>query len=254
MVPHSIATVSLATATLPRLSRMAADGDLRAVGRQVADTTRTALALVVPFALLLPAIALPLANVVWGYAAASSTYGDFATSMTLFAPGLVFFTVHYLMLRGFYALERTRTVFWVQCLIALVNITLALAVTRAVGPQDTAPGLVVAYGGSYAVGAVASYLLLRRVVGGLDTRRTVRFAVRLLIAATLAGGAAWGWRRLLEQVWATGDGKGQAVVLLATTGTLDLVVLLLAARAMRITEVTEVVAMVTGRLRGRRQV
>ena len=73
MVPHSIATVSLATATLPRLSAFAADGDLAGVARQVASTTRTALALIVPFALLLPVVALPLSDIVWGYAAAAET-------------------------------------------------------------------------------------------------------------------------------------------------------------------------------------
>jgi putative peptidoglycan lipid II flippase len=249
MVPHAIATVSLATATLPRLSRSAADGDLAAVGRQVAATTRTALALVLPFALLLPAVALPLSNVVWGYAAASETYADFAVSLTLFAPGLVFFTVHYLALRGFYALERTRTVFWVQCVIAAANITLALLVTAQVGPTDTAPGLVVAYGGAYAVGALLSYQLLRRLLGGLETPVLVRFLVRMLIAAGLAGAAAWGWRLLLDAVWETGDGKVQALVLLATTGAVDLAVLLLCARAMRIAELNEVVALVGSRLR-----
>ena len=249
MVPHSIATVSLATAVLPRLSRAAADEDLPRLADQVAATTRTALALILPFALLLPAIALPLANVVFRYGAASGTYADFATSMALFAPGLVFFTVHYLMLRGFYALERTRTVFWVQCVIAATNIALALLVTSQVGPQDTAPGLVVAYGGSYAVGAISSYLLLRSVLGGLDTPRLVRFCVRMLIAALLASGAAWLVRVGVLAVWPLGDGKVQALVLLALMGLADLLVLLGAARAMRITEVTEVTELVTSRLR-----
>ena len=96
----------------------------------MAATTRTALALILPFAaVLLPVIALPLSNIVWGYAAASETYRDFAVSLALFAPGLVFFTVHYLMLRGFYSLERNRTVFWVQCVIAATNIALAVLVT-----------------------------------------------------------------------------------------------------------------------------
>jgi putative peptidoglycan lipid II flippase len=249
MVPHAIATVSLATATLPRLSRLAADSDLSGVARQVSDTMRTALALILPFAVLLPAIALPLSNVVWGYAAASETYSDFAVSLALFAPGLVFFTVHYLVLRGFYALEQTRTVFWVQCVIGTVNVALALAVTGVVGPEETAPGLVLAYGGAYAVGATVSYQLLRGTLGGLRTPVLVRFLVRMLIAAGLAGAAAWGWRLMLDAVWETGDGKAQAVVLLATTGLVDVAVLLLCARAMRITEVTEVVAAVTGRLR-----
>jgi putative peptidoglycan lipid II flippase len=251
MVPHSIATVSLATATLPRLSRSAADDDLPAVARQVAATTRTALALILPFAFLLPAVALPLSNIVWGYAAAAETYRDFATSLALFAPGLVFFTVHYLMLRGFYSLERTRTVFWVQCVIAATNIAVALAVTSQVGPRDTAPGLVAAYVAAYAVGAAVSYQLLRRLLGGLETPVLVRFLVRMGLAAGIAGAAAWGWRALLDAWWETGDGKAQALVLLGSTGLVDLVVLLLLARLMRIQEVNEVVALVTSRIRRR---
>jgi len=249
MVPHSIATVSLATAVLPRLSRAAADGDLRRLADQVASTTRTALALILPFALLLPVVALPVANVVFRYGAASRTYSDFAVSLALFAPGLVFFTVHYLMLRGFYALERTRTVFWVQCVIAATNIALAVLVTSRVDPQDTAPGLVLAYAGSYAVGALSSYLLLRSILHGLETPRLVRFGVRMLIAGGLAAGAAWAFRAGLLMLWPLGDGKVQALVLLLGAALVDLVVLLLAARAMRIREVTEVVALVTSRLR-----
>jgi putative peptidoglycan lipid II flippase len=248
MVPHAIVTVSLATATLPRLAAYAADGDLPAVGRQVADTTRTALGMIVPFAFLLPAIALPLSNIVWGYAAASRTYRDFAVSLALFAPGLVLFTVHYLMLRGFYALERTRTVFWVQCGVAGTNIVLALLVTSHVGPAATAPGLVTAYTGSYAVGAVTSYLLLRHLLGGLETPTLVRFLVRIGVAGGLAGLAAWGWRWLLSEVWTTGDGKVQALTLVLSTCAVDLVVLLLVARALRITEHGEVVGLLRRRL------
>ena len=48
MVPHAIATVSLATAMLPRLSAYAADHDLSALGRGVGSTLRTAYALIHP--------------------------------------------------------------------------------------------------------------------------------------------------------------------------------------------------------------
>ena len=81
------------------------------------------------------------------------------------SPGLVLFTTHYLMLRGFYALERTRTVFWVQCVIAGTNIVLAVALAQAASPGRTAAGLVLAYCGAYLVGAFGSYLLLRHVLG-----------------------------------------------------------------------------------------
>ncbi len=79
------------------------------------------------------------------------------------------FTTHYMMLRGFYALERTRTVFWVQCLVAATNIALAVLLAGNASPGRTAPGLVIAYAGAYLVGAVGSYSVLRRLLGGLET-------------------------------------------------------------------------------------
>jgi putative peptidoglycan lipid II flippase len=253
MVPHGIATVSLATAVLPQLSRHAADGDLRGLALRVSSTTRTALALVIPFAALLPVVALPLSEMVFGYGAASQTYPDFAASLALFAPGLVFFTVHYLVLRGFYALEQTRTVFFVQCLIAATNISLAVVATRLSSPAETAPGLVLAYAGSYAVGALCSFLVLRRTLGGLDVHRLVRFVVRIVIAAGLAALVALLARELLTLAWAPVEqaliSKLRALVLVGICGLVDLAVLLALAWALRITEVTEVIGLVTRRLR-----
>jgi putative peptidoglycan lipid II flippase len=256
MVPHSVVTVSLATAMLPRLSAFAADHDLRGVARSVASTLRTAYAVVIPFALLLPLVAVDVSNLVFGYGAARLHVHDFAVSLALFAPGLVLFTTHYLVLRGFYSLERTRTVFWVQCVIAATNIGLAVALTRDVSPADTSPRLVMAYAGSYLVGAVASYSLLRRVLGGLQTPVLVRFLVRVLLAAALAAGVAWLAKHGLQQLWpdATGlaatsrSGKLQAVTVLAVTGLVDAAVFLAAARMMRIAEVTSVLALLTRRL------
>ncbi len=248
MVPHSVVTVSLATAVLPRLSRMAADQQWQRVGTQVAETLRTGLALIIPFVFLLPAIALPLASIVWNYGAASSTYGDFASSLAWFAPGLAFFTVHYLMLRGLYALEQTRTAFWVQCIIAAVNVAAALAISARTDPQHNAAGLVAAYGCAYAVGAVTSYLVLGKRLGGLGTRQTVRFLVRIGIAAGFAAAAAWAWRLGLDLVWPLNDSRFRAVAFLLTTTLVDVAVVLTASRLMRITEVTEVVGLVTRRL------
>jgi putative peptidoglycan lipid II flippase len=248
MVPHGIATVSLATATLPRLSAAAAAGDLRRLGRDVSSTLRTTLALILPFAALLPVVALPLTNLVYGYGASKNTASDYALSLALFAPGLLFFTTHYLVLRGFYALERTRTVFWVQCVIAAVNIVVAIVVTSNTSPQHTAPGLVVAYGTSYLVGAVCSYGLLRRIVGGLDTAVLIRFLVRMVVAVAVATLAAWGSRELIEHFWAPGDGKLQALVTLGVPGVVDVAIFVVLTRALQITEVTEVTALLGSRL------
>jgi len=163
----------------------------------------------------------------------------------------VFFTVHYLMLRGYYALERTRTVFWVQCVIAAVNIALALALTRVLDPALTPTALVLAYSGAYAVGACLSYLLLRHLLGGLRTPTLVRFLVRVLLAAAAAAGVAAAGRFGLQQVWPDAATKLRDVVVLVVTGLLDVTVFLLMARLLRIEEVTALLDLVRGRLRGR---
>ena len=249
MVPHSIATVSLATAMLPRLSAYAAEGDLRRAAASIASTLRTALALILPFCLLLPFISRELSNLVFGYGAGEQSLGDFSLSLALFAPALALFTVHYLVLRGFYALERTRTVFWIQCVIAAVNVVLAIVLTANVPPAGTSPGLVLAFGGSYVAGVGLSYALLRRLLGGLETPTLVRFGVRLGIAAGLATLTAWAVSLLLRLVWTPDDAKLQSLVVLAVVAGADVLVLVAVSRWLRIVEVTEVVGLLTRRLR-----
>ena len=58
MVPHSVVTVSLATAVLPRMSALAAEGDHAELARTLVLALRNALVVIVPFALLLPLVSL----------------------------------------------------------------------------------------------------------------------------------------------------------------------------------------------------
>ena len=143
MVPHSIITVSLATAMLPLLSSYAARGDLPSVGRAVSSTLRSAYALIVPAAAFLAVMALDTAHVVWAYGSAQADFGTFAPSLALFGLGLVLFTMHYLLLRGFYALEQNRLVFFIQCGIAVTNIVAAVVLTHGAAVSQVAPRLVV---------------------------------------------------------------------------------------------------------------
>jgi putative peptidoglycan lipid II flippase len=251
MVPHSIITVSLATAMLPLLSSYAAEGNLAAVGRSVAGTLRSAYALVVPVAVIFALMALDTAHVIWGYGSAAADYGNFAPSLALFGLGLVLFTAHYLVLRGFYALEQTRLVFLIQCAIAATNIVAAILLTHGAPPSQIAPRLVLAYACSYAVGAATSYTLLSRTVGGLAGRRLVRFLVRLAIAVGISAAIAWGLRELLTDA-VPGTGTWHAVLDLGVVGAAYLASYLGLARLLRISEVNDVMALVTRRLRGRR--
>ena len=248
MVPHSVVTVSLATAILPRLTEHAAEGDLAGLARTLGMALRSALAVIVPFALLLPLVATDVAHVIWGWGAGRDGYALFAPSLALFGIGLVFFTVHYLTLRGFYALELTRTVFLVQCCVAATNIVAAVLLVRETTAERTSPALVVAYGAAYAVGSALSYLVLRRRLGGLGTRGLVRFVVRLALAAGVATLVGWGVGTALGE--ALGDDPSLVVAGLraAAVAAVDIVVFVLVARALRLREVTDMLDTVTRRL------
>lgn len=258
MVPHSIITVSLATAILPRLSAAAARDDLAALGSTLGSTLRTALVVVVPFAALMPSIALPLAQVIWGHGATAGNYDRFETSMVLFGLGVIVFTVHYLVLRGFYALELNRTVFFVQCAVAATNITLAVVLVGRTDPEHTAPMLVLAYTGAYAVGGLISSVVLLRVLraGGSPARGGGRawsgFVVRLLVAAA----TVYGMGRFLDLVVSdtvaelvSEPGWVWAGIELVVVSAGAVAALLVVAGPLRIREVTSVLSSVTGRLR-----
>jgi putative peptidoglycan lipid II flippase len=246
MVPHSVITVSLATAVLPQLSGRAADLDLRGVAASLNQTLRSALALILPFALLLPVVAPDIANAI-SFGAGRESYRLLITSLALFGPGVLFFTVHYLMLRGFYALERTRTVFWVQCVIAATNIAVALVLVHATDARFTSPALVLAYTASYAVGSLLSFLLLRHLLGGLRTRVLVRFAARMVIAAGISTAVAALVAHLLRGLT---DHPSQVVALATGTSVLlvDVAIFLGLARLLHVHEVTAMVDTVRRRL------
>ncbi|QBR94469.1 murein biosynthesis integral membrane protein MurJ [Nocardioides euryhalodurans] len=261
MVPHSVITVSLATAILPRLSEQAAADDQAGLSRTLVMALRTALAVIVPFALLLPLVARDAAHVIWGYGAGRDSYQNFAPTLALFGIGLVFFTVHYLMLRGFYALERTRTVFLIQCVIAATNIAVAVLLVRESTAAQTSPALVLAYGSSYLVGAiVSSVVLVRRLRAdaGPGTRvpgsaaSLLGFVGRLLLAALVSTAAAYVVHLLLGVL---GPDPHLVVALLRALAvtTVDVVVFVLLARLLRLEEVTGVLDTVLRRLPSRRQ-
>jgi putative peptidoglycan lipid II flippase len=251
MVPHAIVTVSLATAILPRLSAKADDGDLAGLAGTLAGTLRTALAVVIPFAFALPLLAYDAAKVLFGYGATATTFDHYVPSMILFGPGIVFFTVHYLMLRGFYALELNRTVFYIQCAIAATNVVAAILLVQQATAAQTSPALVIAYGSSYVLGSTVSYLILRGRLGGLETQTLVRFVIRVLVAAGVATAIAWGVGAVMP-----GDTDDVSHVLaavrVAVLGVIDLGLFLALARLMRISEVTELVETLVRRIPGAR--
>jgi len=249
MVPHSIVTVSLATAMLPRLSAYAAAEDRQALAGSLSATLRAALVVIVPFVALLPVIAPDLTRVIFAHgAAAEGAVDTYVPTLSLFGLGILFFTFHYLVLRGFYALELNRTVFFVQCGVAATNIVAAVVLVGATSAKNTSPALVIAYAASYVVGATVSYLLLQHLLGGLRSRRLLTFGGRLLIATGLATALTFPVAQVLDGL-ADDPGTLVAAVRLVCVGAVDVLLFMVLARLLRISEVNQVLATLTRRSR-----
>ena len=142
MVPHSIVTVSLATAMLPLLSAHAAAGDRRRWPAPCPSTLRSALAVIVPFVALLPVIAPDLARVLFAHGAAADGVDAYVPTLSLFGSGIFFFTFHYLVLRGFYALEQTAPSSSCSAASPPPTSSPRSSSSRATSAQHTSPALV----------------------------------------------------------------------------------------------------------------
>jgi putative peptidoglycan lipid II flippase len=190
MLPHSVITISIVTALLPALSRLAHEGKLKEVGADVAGAMRIVAALIVPVAALLLVLGSDVSVVLFGYGAATTeqaaVMGDI---VSIFMLGLLPFTLFYVLLRGFYSLEDTRTPFFVTVAFSAVMLVLVLmlfsaltnlGVTNAGGPQVAA--IALGYVLAYWFGLALLWLWLALRLGGLQTPRTIWVLIRLVFA------------------------------------------------------------------------
>ena len=110
MLPHSVITVSIATAYFTRMSEHARDGDLDRVRDDLSSAVRGVALILVLAAAVLVVVAYPFAAVFQpGDSTSVSALGNVIIA---FAIGLVGFSILFVVQRTFYALGDTRTPFF----------------------------------------------------------------------------------------------------------------------------------------------
>lgn len=192
ILPHSLITVSLATAMLPNASRLAAAGDLTGVAAEARKTMRLALIALVPSSMAFIGLSGPMAVLLFGHGQGSRDAVLIAWTLMAFAVGLIPFTVQFVCLRTFYALENTRTPFLLQCVIATVNAVSALSlVTLFNDPAWTAAALALAYSLSYLIGVQLSWRALKQRVPELSGRELLLHVARLSLGSGLGAVCSW---------------------------------------------------------------
>ncbi|MEU6310372.1 murein biosynthesis integral membrane protein MurJ [Streptomyces sp. NPDC047014] len=244
-MPQAIITVSVMTAVLPRISRSAHDGDAAAVRDDISYGLRTSAVAIVPCAFAFLALGVPMATLL--YAGSGAGAQNIGYVLMAFGLGLIPYSVQYVVLRGFYAYEDTRTPFYNTVIVAAVNASVSVAAFFVLPARWAVVGMAAAYGLGYAVGVGVAWRRLRTRLGGdLDGAHVMRTYARLtgacVPAAAVAGGAAYGITQWL------GSGVLGSAAALAGGGIALAAVFLIAAKRMRIEELNAMVGMVRGRL------
>ena len=188
MLPHSIVTVSIATAYFTRMSGHARDGDLAAVRADVSSSLRSILLVMVFSAAGLMVLAFPFAALFGSDYPQVSALGFV---LLAFLPGLVPFSILFVLQRVFYALEDTRTPFFIQLVQAALFVGLALGASLL--PRDLiAIGLAAALTIAGTVQTIIAAIVLRRRLVRLDAGPVVAQALWFVVAAVPAAAAGLG--------------------------------------------------------------
>lgn len=258
MLPHSVITISIVTALLPALSRLAHEGKLKEVGEDVAGAMRLVAALVVPIAAMLFVLGSDVSVLLFGYGAATTNQAAvMGDVVSIFMIGLLPFTLFYVLLRGFYAMEDTRTPFVVTVIFSVIMLALVLwlftfltdlGVTSAGGPQIA--GIALGYALAYWCGFVVLWWWLARRLGSLQSGATAWVLLRLLIAGGIAVLVAGLTRTAtLDLLISAGlNTQLMSLVLIMAAVIVGVPTFFLAAWLLRVREVSAAVAMVKSRV------
>ncbi|NEB79740.1 murein biosynthesis integral membrane protein MurJ [Streptomyces sp. SID14478] len=245
-MPQAIITVSVMAAMLPRISRAAHDGDSGAVRDDISSGLRTSAVAIVPVAFMFVALGVPMCTLLFGSSGTEAAQ-SMGYILMAFGLGLIPFSVQYVVLRGFYAYEDTRTPFYNTVIVAAVNAA-ASALCYVILPARWAVvGMAFSYGLAYAIGVGVAWQRLRKRLGGdLDGANVVRTYARLCLAAVpatiIGGGIGYALTKSL------GHGAAGSIAALVVGGAVLLGIFYVAARKMRIEELNSMVGMVRGRL------
>jgi len=183
-LPHGLIAVTVMTTHGPAMARSAAQRDWSHYRRDFSHGLRTIVVLVAPAAAGLVALAKPAVSVVLERGLFNAASTDVTGRLLAFyCVGLVGFSVYLFALRGFYAVQDTRTPFVLNAIENGLNIVLALILVPLMGID----GLALAFAAAYLVAAVLSIAQLSRRVTPVVSATTGGVLVRAIGASALMG-------------------------------------------------------------------
>src|SRR5450755_735247 len=214
-LPLGLFGVALGTVTLPLLSRLVVAGQMTAFRDELARAMRLALLLTIPSTVGLIMLAEPIISVVYqhgkfnAYEAAQA-----AGALRYYAIGLAGYAALKVLVNAFYALDRRKTPMLVSFLAVGLNLLFNWIFTFRLGWGHR--GLAFSTGCVATCNFLLLYALMRRRLGGLESRRMLASLGKIAVAgAALCAVCAASSHWLLAD-WATQAFWSKAAALFGT--------------------------------------
>ena len=182
LLPYSIVTISIITAILPHLSRLALARDNNEVRAQLIRAIKLVGVITIPSAVAFLFFGSFITEVIFvGIPVADARYIGYVLSALSF--GLVAFSINLILIRGFNAFEDTRTQVISIFIINLISVGLSYLFLHLLQNQWVTVGLGAAFSISYLVGLLITLSLLKKHTGPIKVRDFLGQHLRLIGAA-----------------------------------------------------------------------
>lgn len=185
LLPYSIVTISIVTALLPHLSKLAIEKKIEDVRLQLIRAIKMVGVVTVPSAVALMLFGPLMTEVLYmGISLNDSRYiGYVLAAMGL---GLVPFSINLILIRGFNAFEDTKTQVVSIFIINVISVVLSYIFLWQLDSDVVTIGLGIAFSISYIVGLSITLKLIKKHVGTLRLRDFARQHLTLILASLIA--------------------------------------------------------------------
>ena len=201
LLPHSIIAVSFVTALLPRISRLAADARISDVRDEMQQTLLHLYSLIIPAAFALLFLGQPIAHFIFA-GSRSQDSSQIGLILSGFALGLIPFCSSYLMLRGFYAFEDTKTPAGITLVMNIVTIVSATIGYFILPIRLITVGIAISFGLGYLASSLWARHLLSKRVGVITLGKDV---ISIVIISAVAFAPGLLVARLIETLMNSGS-------------------------------------------------
>ncbi|MEJ6606960.1 MAG: murein biosynthesis integral membrane protein MurJ [Candidatus Planktophila sp.] len=185
LLPYSIVTISIVTALLPHLSKLAIEKNSEEVKKQLVRAIRMCGVVTVPSSIAFLLFGSLMTEVLYfGISLDDSRYIGYVLSALSF--GLVAFSINLVLIRGFNAFEDTRTQVLSILIINIISSALSYLFLATLKSEYVTIGLGLAFAISYIFGLFVTIYLLRRHIGRMNYSHFLGQHLRLYAASLLA--------------------------------------------------------------------